>query len=260
MAMNVIVHVGPHKTATTSLQHFLYDNRAELLSIGVCYPVISPGVPNKISHNDLASSMIRGDDEQTSVFLDLIEEMSWKSNALILSAEDFSSCVNTKMGDGMRLLESRFENVKYVFVDRDDVSRLTSSLIHLLAENRKSITRYGSLETYLKASIEFSRKQRAFFDQRDAEFIDFNSLISGRVGSTFLRRVLDMDFFGSETTANTKQNYTSIIESLPPDEKRDVSLFVSGVPDDEGIDGEGAGIFIRRHVELFLAKIQCSDK
>lgn len=38
MRQKLFIHIGPHKTGTSSLQRFLYDNRRALLKLGVCYP------------------------------------------------------------------------------------------------------------------------------------------------------------------------------------------------------------------------------
>ncbi|MBX3496694.1 MAG: hypothetical protein KF769_10665 [Parvibaculum sp.] len=38
MRQKLFIHIGPHKTGTSSLQRFLFDNRRELLKLGVCYP------------------------------------------------------------------------------------------------------------------------------------------------------------------------------------------------------------------------------
>ncbi|MBX3491324.1 MAG: hypothetical protein KF899_00025 [Parvibaculum sp.] len=38
MRQKLFIHIGPHKTGTSSLQQFLYGNRRALLKAGVCYP------------------------------------------------------------------------------------------------------------------------------------------------------------------------------------------------------------------------------
>ena len=38
MRQKLFIHIGPHKTGTSSLQRFLFDNCRELLKLGVCYP------------------------------------------------------------------------------------------------------------------------------------------------------------------------------------------------------------------------------
>lgn len=38
MRQKIFVHIGPHKTGTSSLQRFLYANHQALLKLGVCYP------------------------------------------------------------------------------------------------------------------------------------------------------------------------------------------------------------------------------
>jgi hypothetical protein len=233
--MDIIVHVGPHKTATTSLQHFLYDNRAALLGCGVCYPVISPDVPNKISHNDLAASMIAGDDAKTSTFLDAIEEAGLSSHHVVLSGEDFSACINTKMDEGLRILEGRFPNVRYIFVDRDNADRFTSAVVHMLAETPQSLYRYGSLSAYINEMASYSVRQRAFFERRSATFIAFKDFVSGGAGRALLKEAVGLEFEGQPVTANTASIYTDKLNSLPEGEMQKLLAFVTGNPSSEDV-------------------------
>ena len=53
--VTVYVHIGLHKTGTTTLQHFLNDNEKELLTKDVLYP--NAGKPKKVfdyAHHNLA--------------------------------------------------------------------------------------------------------------------------------------------------------------------------------------------------------------
>jgi hypothetical protein len=57
MAESIVLHVGTHKTGSTSLQHFLYDHRDTLLaSHGIDYP---PGLVIPASHAELPLLAIR---------------------------------------------------------------------------------------------------------------------------------------------------------------------------------------------------------
>lgn len=49
--MKVFLHIGPHKTGTTTIQTFLRRNTAELLRLGYHYPCTNPSIDN---HHDLA--------------------------------------------------------------------------------------------------------------------------------------------------------------------------------------------------------------
>ena len=52
------IHVGPHKTGTTSIQFYLHSNRRALAKQGVAYPSFYPPLP---CHNQLALAFAEGD-------------------------------------------------------------------------------------------------------------------------------------------------------------------------------------------------------
>ena len=54
----LLLHVGTHKTGSTSLQHQLSAHREHLLSKGVCYPLTNrPPLPNKRKHRNLHAAL-----------------------------------------------------------------------------------------------------------------------------------------------------------------------------------------------------------
>ncbi|MDE2008294.1 MAG: hypothetical protein KGI51_17130, partial [Rhodospirillales bacterium] len=48
----IVLHVGPSKTGTTSLQAFLADRARALRALGICYPTSTP--PSREGQHDLA--------------------------------------------------------------------------------------------------------------------------------------------------------------------------------------------------------------
>jgi hypothetical protein len=50
----LVIHVGPHKTGTTSVQSTLHANRQALLRQGVLYPSSLPRCQFETSHADVA--------------------------------------------------------------------------------------------------------------------------------------------------------------------------------------------------------------
>jgi hypothetical protein len=85
------LHIGVHKTGTTSIQHLLNSNRAALQSKGYYYP--SAGQPNDLpGHHNIAWQLwgdLRFRDDLGTVE-DLISEIIERPEHIILSSEDFS--------------------------------------------------------------------------------------------------------------------------------------------------------------------------
>jgi hypothetical protein len=194
--------------------------------------------------------MIAGDDAKTNAFLDTIEEAGRGSQNIVLSGEDFSTCINTKMEDGLRILESRFSGVRYIFVDRDNAARFTSAVIHTLSESPQSLYRYSSLAAYIKAMTSYGLRQRAFFEDRGAAFMSFKDFVAGGAGSSFLKEVVRIDFEGQPVTANTASIYTDKLNGLPDTDKRKLCDFVGGEVMD--LNEVGAAMFIKKHIASLL--------
>ena len=221
----LIMHVGPHKTATTTFQHFLFDQRKQLSEKGICYPVIRRFHPNKINHNDLATSMVAGNIAKTESYLKIIAMQAKNYDNIILSAEEFSNCLNNKLEEGLKQITDRLGRPEYVFVDRDPISRLTSALTHTIAENLDSVVAYGNVSVYLKESLQFVKMQREFYEQRSAEFLSFDEFVSGGAGNIFLDRFLGVKLNAAVTKKNQSDHYTKKILAFSPIDAERVAKF-----------------------------------
>ena len=95
--MRVIMHVGPYKTGTTTIQHALSQSASQLLKEGICYPDTKP--PSHEGHPALAWEILekRGRPalRLSRAALTFEEALSQARGAgahtMLLSAEDFSS-------------------------------------------------------------------------------------------------------------------------------------------------------------------------
>eukprot|EP01040_Poterioochromonas_malhamensis_P023314 gene23314-28545_t len=70
--LKVYLHIGPHKTATTSIQHYLYHIRDDLMKKGICWPSFASKrewlvpIPHK-SKNELALDLIEKNEVTPSI-------------------------------------------------------------------------------------------------------------------------------------------------------------------------------------------------
>lgn len=94
----LILHIGPHKTGTTSVQYLLSSHRYRLLQLGVHYPI---GMVNDDAHHEIPFSLklwrveLLGrltDEFSVRAALErwLDEARRFGAKTLLLSAEDFS--------------------------------------------------------------------------------------------------------------------------------------------------------------------------
>lgn len=86
------LHIGTHKTATTSIQHFLSANRDELRSCGLFYPRNSlGGFPDHHTHHHVAHAMAgkqnQGTPKDARRFFDCLKEEMKEGETAVVSAE-----------------------------------------------------------------------------------------------------------------------------------------------------------------------------
>ncbi|MDT8853541.1 hypothetical protein RNZ50_00540 [Paracoccaceae bacterium Fryx2] len=89
----LLLHVGTHKTATTTLQALMAQNRAGLAAKGFCYPATDrPPHPEHPKHNSLFAALLKGGDAFTAERDLLLREFDRSGcDTLVLSGEGLSS-------------------------------------------------------------------------------------------------------------------------------------------------------------------------
>ena len=141
----LILHIGRHKTGTSSLQRFLNINRDGLKSFGIYYP-ISGTAP--IAHHYIARYFNRranerfSEDERekhTQAFRNLMHEVANRSETVLLSSEGFQNCNPKSLARG---IEADFVQI-FVYI-REQVEYLISAY-----QQKVHATNYtGSLEEF----------------------------------------------------------------------------------------------------------------
>lgn len=121
------IHVGTHKTGTTSIQHLLSRNSSALQERGYFYPQAGR-LESSSGHHNLAWE-ISGDhrfrDNYGSID-DLIKEVKSRSDHIILSSEDFGWSLYNKsnFSDFILLLQSSGFLVTFILYVRNQIDYL----------------------------------------------------------------------------------------------------------------------------------------
>lgn len=117
---HLILHLGFHKTGTSYLQLWLYENHHHLGSAGICYPDFHMKHPNR-NHHWLAKK-IEADTDFDALAQDL-DEFSGECDAIVLSAEHLWTVL---LADADRSIafnnafSKRFRLTLVVYVRRQD--------------------------------------------------------------------------------------------------------------------------------------------
>ncbi|HOV06683.1 MAG TPA: hypothetical protein PLV27_05435 [Anaerolineaceae bacterium] len=123
MTKSIYIHIGPHKTGTSTIQYSLSQNRQQLQDRGILYP-ISGTLPGKPTGQHNLAWELTADERFTKRFgtwKNVIREIhNSKAEQIILSSEDFCHC-NQEQIEKIRALLEEYEVKVIVYLRRQDL-------------------------------------------------------------------------------------------------------------------------------------------
>ncbi len=136
----IIIHVGTHKTATTTIQDTLFHNRALLAKNGI----IIPEIGRSRGHHSLATEWINMAAHYqipggpASVWEYLVKTYAHQDKTVFISSEEFSrikpKCVDMK---SLRKRLQKFDEVEIICVLRNQVNFVQSVYIEISKNRNK---------------------------------------------------------------------------------------------------------------------------
>eukprot|EP01040_Poterioochromonas_malhamensis_P009968 gene9968-10832_t len=206
--LKVYLHIGPHKTATTSIQHYLYHIRDELMKKGICWPSFTnkrewlAPQPHK-AVNELAFDLAERS-EVTPSILHATQKCFHRNLSVILSAEQF--CVLTH--PQITLLKDAILSVapsgieiefKVIMFYREWLSRFYSFFGEIARTPR-----FVNNSTRLSYMSSFSRYLHHFFDYGE-DITELNTLaLTNRYKSVFGKESLVIvDYDGMKASSKS---------------------------------------------------------
>lgn len=154
----LILHIGPPKTGSTSIQYFLNSAQEELLSNGILYPIQGRPVAGETygfyktyngdrrkprkgptpAHHLLAWSVrnVNGIDSDRYWFNIIDEIHSVKPNMTIISSEGFSLCSHEQVAQVKKYFEDF--NIKIIIYLRNPFKKIASSYKHAVRHHSYS--------------------------------------------------------------------------------------------------------------------------
>jgi len=92
----IILHIGRHKSGTSSLQRFFHDQSEVLAQKGILYPKAGR-VGNGIAHHALARAVLAGDSERQQLITNqILSECDARYHTLLISSESFQDVLSPK--------------------------------------------------------------------------------------------------------------------------------------------------------------------
>lgn len=152
MRKEILVHIGTHKTGTTSIQNFLATNRADLKKVGIYFPR-SGTLCEKTGHHNIAWEI--SGHKRFNKKLGTIEDLLTE-----LSANDFKKVLVSS------------EDLEYLTKSPDKIKKLDDAL-HLSGLEINYLVIFRKTESYAK-SLFFELKKRGL----ESDFETFRRKIS----------------------------------------------------------------------------------
>ena len=121
----IYIHIGPHKTGTTTIQHALLKNEVTLFENGILSPKTGRSFPISAANHNLAWELIGKSDKRfdpkIGTWEDLVHEMKLKDEykKVILSSESFSSLAKNQIDKIRKILEG-YQVFIIIYLRRQD--------------------------------------------------------------------------------------------------------------------------------------------
>lgn len=188
----LIIHVGPHKSGTTSIQHALHLARDDLAADGILYPpsVVQAHFPEQ--HSDLAFLVKANEIDQLRQYFQGVFALADERQCpvILLSGEEFSSLVNNDAF--VRLVKEmrQHADVDLIFVKREIREVIRSNIMQQVLGNVFALARYaGNLDEMITNIYRWIVVQRGFFAEMGARFLEFEELVTHALPAYFVEKV-----------------------------------------------------------------------
>lgn len=191
----LILHIGRHKTGTSSLQRFLVENRGNLENHNIYYP--NGGIQG-FGHHLIAKSLSRKEMKlknldkvlQKPLFIDFLRELNRKkdSHNIVLSSEAFQNCNPIHVAE----VFSSFNVEIHVYL-REHASYLLSSYAQSVQATSNYMTLAEYEENVFHADYEkFINQWYEAFGRTSVNVYLFDKahLTNGDIVQDFLKRIL----------------------------------------------------------------------
>ena len=207
----MILHVGPPKTASTSIQSYLFNNKERLIREGILYPSSLENASYPEQHGDLCIYLRRKNYQVIERYGKSIYEEAHdkKARNVIISSESFAGFLEREFWEVIFKAFSKFD-IQIVFVRRAYWPRLRSTFFQYIEGDLGLMHKFHSIEHFANQQLDRYTKQEKFFDELGSSFFTYKELIKNdRFCSEFLELCIGKRFDFPEHSLNkSKQKFS----------------------------------------------------
>lgn len=183
-AAMLILHIGRHKTGTSSIQHFLHANREELKKHGFIYP---EPIAALAAHHGIALALKAGED--VSQYQELLRSLRPRKQNVLLSSEGFQRLLPRDM----RRLSRGYPTMAVVYL-REQFSYAWSAYAQKVCAGTERRSFEEALQTYVpKYDTFLGRWRKITRDNLKVRIFERKRLVGGDVVADFCQTVLGLD-------------------------------------------------------------------
>lgn len=213
----LVIHVGPHKTGSTSVQSAFHEQRSRLADDGVFYPP-APAGEFPESHSDAAFLLLQGKPHEFDAWL----MDSWRQgraaacDAMLLSSEEFSNAkVMPPLGTALRRFRrATGAELRPLVVQRPDVEHaLSSALQHLTGETGFFARQRYEIRRWACTFVRHKRHTRDFFARLGGRTLPLAGFPPDRLAARLLEAGLDRAF--PDITTPFKNSSAAKLQAVP---------------------------------------------
>jgi len=198
----LLIHVGPHKTGSTTIQSFLHKKKGILLNnFYYHYPSI---IEERNQHSDVAFS-IKKNDFFHDDFLNKINNMD---ESIIISGEEFSTLNEQQIKYLIDKLNT-FENIEFIWVHRKLKDWTRSIMFHSIFYDINNIIWINNLKDYISLQVQDYQAKFNIFNKFKLIKIDYEQIAGDNFIKEFFRKIcinFNEDIIIWENNSNNHMN------------------------------------------------------
>jgi hypothetical protein len=218
MPIRLAVHVGPHKTGSTSVQRALVANREPLAAAGVWYPPSLDAAEFPDQHADIAALLVKSGVEPVVDWFHAAgcEAVTRGCDTLLLSSENFRApLIRRRLVAALKQFRRQTGGeTRLLYVRRDHASLARSQVMARLDGELGFFFRERyDLRSWAADFLHQQRREERFFARHETRFLDLDTTPPAALTAKLLRLATDRDFGFIETG---RANVTAARLAGPP--------------------------------------------
>lgn len=170
------LHVGTHKTGTSTIQEECTKNRSKLKELGILYPEPIKKTTFLVNHHSIAHLIDKRAVKELNDYILDIKDQARNYDSVFLSSEVFAHiALKPEFSSFLKSLRDHF-TVKIIYCDRDFIDRVSSLATYLAVVGTPFPEGIKTIDDYIRSEKDKEEKVKKFFANEGAQFLSYEDL------------------------------------------------------------------------------------